>query len=131
MGLLSGTKGIGQSGYNIFKNAWSSGIIPGIGKAGWSGLKLGYNTMNWSLRNPGSAIALGAGAYGMYSLANSGPQGSNLSKKDMEALAIQNGIPSTGFDYGMGASVSQDSRAMFMNSTMGLTQGLHKNRHRG
>jgi len=88
-------------------------------------------TLNMINNNPRKFGALALGAYGISKLAGTGPGQVNISTNDLGRLAEQSGVPSTGFDFGMGASSSQQSNAMFMNSTSGLVQGLHRGRHRG
>ena len=119
---------------------WDSAKL--LGKVGWAGSKVGFKGAKigfkglkgataFSLRNPTMAAAIGLGAYGTYQLSKTGPGGTNYEPENLGRLAQQSDVSSTGFDPGMGASRYQESRAMFMDSTAGLVQGLHKGRHRG
>lgn len=106
--------GIGRTGANI-------GI--GLGKGALSTGKFAY-------QHPYAALGIAAGGYGMYSLSQSGGD-SGMTAGDMAAVAERTGISSTGFQPGMGNERNQISRQMFTESTFGLTQGLHRSRHRG
>jgi hypothetical protein len=118
-------------GGTLLKNKWP--IFKTALKAGWGttkmGGRLGIGTATAALKHPFIAGTIGAGAYGMYLLANSGAELSGMDISTMSQVAQQQGLPSTGFEPGMGASNYQDSRHMFMNSTSGLVQGLNNKRH--
>jgi hypothetical protein len=113
-----GMKGVGKLGWGIGKRA-----VPMAGRGG-------LGVINFALRNPKTAMAMGVAGAGMYGLASSGYASSNASVGDMAAYAQQTGLPSSGFDIGMGGTRAT-SRTAFENSTTGLVQGLHRGRHRG
>lgn len=98
--------------------------------AGKIGLRAGFGAIKFTARHPYAALGIAGAGYGMYALGNSGPGQSGMNEKEMAAIARMHGGPSTGFDIGMGTSRRQNSRQMFMESTFGLTQGLHASRHR-
>jgi len=100
----------------------------GIGR---SGLRGAASVAGFALRRPRTTIALGAAGLGAYGLAQMGGSGqSGMDADEAAAIAHVHGGPSTGFAPGMGTNARQDQRAMFMDSTFGLTQGLHRGRHR-
>jgi hypothetical protein len=127
------SKGIGSS---LTSNAFSASV--GAGKLGGRALLAGgsgaLRTAEFALNRPRTAAALaiagGGGIAGAYALANSGPGGSGMNERELGTVAAMSGGPSTGFAPGMGASHRQQSRAMFMDSTFGLVQGLSRGRHR-
>lgn len=83
-------------------------------------------TANLALRHPGAAIGLGLGAGAVYALATSGP---GRTRQDKSYTLSQTGASSTGFSPGMGTDTKQEARNMFMDSTQGLVEGMHRGRH--
>jgi hypothetical protein len=102
----------------------------GAGKLGIGAGKMAYRAGRWALRHPWGAAGLAGAGIGMAALAGSGAGASGLTEESMSAIATAHGYPSTGFAPGMGSTTRQDSRAMFMDSTFGLVQGMHAGRHR-
>jgi hypothetical protein len=88
------------------------------------------------------AVGIGLGAVAIGHMASAGPAGpgmrvalggaemAGLVDQERGGLAQLANVPSTGYAPGMGAARQQQANAMFINSTMGLTQGLHRARHR-
>lgn len=91
--------------------------------------KASLNVAQFALNNPRTAMGIGLAGAGMYGLATSGPNSTSISSAETAQLAEQGKFSSTGFSPGMGSSRNQESRAAFLNSTIGLTQGLHRGRH--
>ena len=104
-----------------------------IGSIGWGiGTGLGGAAIRTGasiLTNPHAGIAAVGIGVGMYGLANSGRGNAGSSSKGMAAVAQSQGLPSSGFEPGMGAGRNQGDRFAFENSTQGLVQGLHRGRH--
>jgi hypothetical protein len=105
-------------------------------KAGWGAAKFGgrvgtagLKVASFALQDPRLAFGIGAVGMGAYALSSSGMSESDMSDREMEALAMRGGAPSTGFGAGEGAGIRQNARAMFLDSTSGLVQGLHRGRH--
>jgi len=99
-------------------------LAAGVGKAG---MKMG----SFAIRNPKTALLLGGAGYGAYALAGSGGGSFGGSAADMGMIAQMNNISSSGFAPGMGANTRQSAHQMWVDSTFGLAQGLHRGRHRG
>lgn len=124
--------GIGAATTRFARRAASSLIKP-TARVGWTGAvfggKIASNVTSFAFSNPRTALALGAAGVGAYTLATSSPGSSGMNIDAMSRISQQSGSPSTGFMPGMGATTRQGSRNMFMESTFGLTQGLHSRRH--
>lgn len=86
-------------------------------------------------------LSLAAGAFAMASDAFGGPEESQMNEEEMAAYARAQRSPSTGFAPGMGATRNAfvfnqfqngpgATREAFIQSTDGLTLGLHRGRHR-
>jgi hypothetical protein len=118
-GRKIGTKQFGLSAYNVVKK---------MGRGGFSATK---KVGRFAWNHPYAATALAGAGIGAYSFMSSGYSGSGMNANTMSQIAQQSGISSSGFEPGMGANTQQGERQMFMDSTFGLTQGLHKSRHRG
>lgn len=96
-----------------------------------TGLNLGVGMARFAYRHPRTALLLGGGVAGAYAAWPGGAGESGMGEAEMAAIAQRHGGPSTGFNIGRGAGRRQSDRQMFMESTFGLTQGLHQSRHRG
>lgn len=92
---------------------------PTVGQAG-------VGAAGFALRNPKATIAMGLGAGAAYSLATSGP---GTTSQDKSFTLMKTGASSTGYSPGMGSSIKQEARQMFMDSANGLVQGMHAGRH--
>lgn len=88
------------------------------GSKAWSGVKNNKALLG------GMAVGGLAGAGLAYSAF-----GDNGRVGPMAEIASNQDISSTGYGAGEGAYTQQDSRQMFMDSTSGLVQGLHRGRH--
>ena len=105
---------------------WSYRAAKGIGRHGFSAAgKVGRFAWN----HPYATTALAGAGIGTVAFVGSGVDNSRMSTNSMSKIAQQSGISSSGFEPGMGASARQEERQMFMDSTFGLTQGLHRGRH--
>lgn len=82
----------------------------------------------FGFRHPQAAMTAGVAGLGLYALTVSGAESSNLSNRDVNALAMRTG-PSSGFTPGQGSTAYDPRRMRFIDSTNGLVQGLHKGRH--
>ena len=126
------TRAFGSSVFGVAKGL--ARRSPQIAKAGWGaglrGAEIGAGVANFAVKHPYASLGIGAVGAGMYGLASSGPGGGGTTAEEMGAIASSSGVSSTGFDPGMGSSFRQNSRAMFMDSTNGLVQGMHRGRHR-
>jgi len=124
-----------SSGVSWWRSRWAGAMAQGVGKFAYGAGKAGYHgaggMAQWAMRKPSHAIGLagvGAGLYGASAAVGTGESG--MDAAEASAIMQQHGGPSTGFAPGMGAMKRQSDRSMFMESTFGLTQGLHRGRHR-
>jgi len=105
------------------RGAWSGakalyrGYVRAPARAVKGAYKMTKGVLGWMNRHPLLSLGLGAGAYMGISEMTSGNSGPNLSDDEMSELAMSRGASST------------DSREMLQDSTVGLTQGLHRRRH--
>ena len=93
-----------------------------------AGIVAGGGIATWALRNPEMALLAGVGGLGMYANIKMGAQERSMSKQETLALAERTGT-STGFEVGTGSMARDPNRMAFIDSTVGLTQGLHRGRH--
>jgi hypothetical protein len=111
------TRSTAQLGYRAIK---------GLGRQGLSATgKVGRFAWN----HPYAATGIAAGGIGAYAWMSSGHSGSGMNTDTMSRIAQQSGVSSSGFEPGMGVNTQQQERQMFVESTFGLTQGLHRSRH--
>lgn len=122
-------------------------MLSGVGNLGWSVLsnlpRAAIGTARaamWPIRHPYLTLGAAAGAAGIYSVAGEGPYTSpTLSNQNIninlniEAAAMQSvnqGLApmSTMVGRTMSDFMAQRNKQL-MESTMGLTQGLHQSRH--
>ena len=90
----------------------------------------GLKVTNWEINHPKTSIAMGIAGIGTLSYMATGEIGNAaLSAETMGRITQESNIQSTGFSPGMGSSRQQEDRNAFMNSTQGLSFGLHANRH--
>lgn len=103
-----------------------------------TGLSAGSSIAKFTLRNPSLAMGIAGVGLGLYALGTSGTGASGMSINNMSTIASNNNLSSTGFAPGMGAYAMQPVNQSFVesgkyknlaNSTMGLTQALHRGRH--
>jgi len=120
MGFFSKALSAGKTGLGVGK------FLGGVAR---TGMRDASSVLSFAMQNPKTAIAFGAVGLGAYGLARSGTGDAGSSLSGMSAVAQKSGLPSTGFDLGMGASRRQEDRFMFENSTSGLVQGLSRGRH--
>lgn len=127
LGLMT-TKPLLRGAYSIGKGAVKA--APGVAMtAARAGLSIGDKALGFIGKHPMGALALGLGAYGGYKLMTSRLIGGT--DADTTAFAKHMGTSSIGGDLGMGGYSHQDyGRDMFMQSTQGLVQGMHRGRHR-
>jgi hypothetical protein len=126
MGLGIGT----LSTKTVLRNSWSLAknsrgyVAEGITHGVSLGMRAGAGAARFALNNPGTAVGLGALGLGTVALANSGYSSNSAGIDEANAYAQQTEMQSTG-------QVSNvESRSALIGSTYGLTQGLHRGRHR-
>lgn len=117
-------KGIGKAITHPFRHP--GGAISKVNSLANTGLK----AANWAVQHPKASIAMGIAGAGTLAYMSTGEIGNAaLSTETMGRIAQESNIQSTGFSPGMGSSRQQEDRNAFMNSTQGLSFGLHANRH--
>jgi hypothetical protein len=95
----------------------------------WKASKKAKGLASWAWENPRTAIALGVVTAGVVGAKGQGYYSDSSTATGMGLTAVKADIPSTGFDLMSAGHHRQESRMMFMGSTEGLVQGMHRGRH--
>ena len=95
-----------------------------------AGISTGATLAGVALRHPESTLLAATAGLGIAGAMSLGAETSDLSNEEAAYLARATG-PSTGFTPGMSSMAYDPSRMAFVDSTHGLTLGLHRGRHGG
>lgn len=111
------TKQSAALGYRAMKSLGRQGLSA-TGKVG-----------RFAWNHPYATMGIAGAGIGAVAWIGSGHGASGMNTGSMSQIAQQSNISSSGFEPGMGNTYQQQERQMFMDSTFGLTQGLHRGRH--
>ena len=131
---------VGKTAYYGAKGAWSVGkaVVPpamstafGVGVPLTKAAGIGAGkAVGFGLRHPEIAMGMGVAGLGVYAAMDAGAEDREMSDEQVERLAQQTGS-STGFAPGQASYAYDPTRMAFIDSTYGLSLGLHRGRHGG
>lgn len=129
---------VGKTAYYGVKGAWSV-----TNRVGGPAMSAAFNVgtpltkaagigaakaVSFGLRHPEMAMGMGVAGLGVAAAVSMGAEDRDMTDEEMEILARQTG-PSTGFSPGHASYAYDPNRMAFIDSTYGLSLGLHKGRH--
>ncbi len=107
-----------------------AGKMAGVGalKTAGFGITSALGVVDFAVRRPLAAMAIGAAGVGLYANARGGPGSTYPTTEAARAYAVQQGRSSTDYTYDPNRRRTRD--LSLEQSTTGLVQGLHASRHR-